>query len=275
MLAPSSSVVPVISEIWAEHRMYLPAPSCCSTWCWARRSSRSAAGGTAGPGGSSAPGSRSRFIQDGQDLLQNALYRNEIVMAAQREARAAEPPAHYNLGYALAYVERLPEAAAAFQRSIQCSTGRRLGPAGRGVLPHGRREPGDRVLLQGRGLRNNPSHPVDLANHLLADGRVDDCIAALRDGIRQYPGDEKLRMALLEVFTGNLAQARAELGAWRGLPSTDPSVQPPGRPQCRPRPRRNPPVQPLTPECPCSATSSSSGSNPASAPMKPPASTGA
>ncbi|MFO1491068.1 MAG: hypothetical protein U1F87_09195 [Kiritimatiellia bacterium] len=193
MLAPSSSVVPVISEIWAEHRMYLPAPSCCSTWCWARRSSRSAAGGTAGPGGSSAPGSRSRFIQDGQDLLQNALYRNEIVMAAQREARAAEPPAHYNLGYALAYVERLPEAAAAFQRSIQCSTGRRLGPAGRGVLPHGRREPGDRVLLQGRGLRNNPSHPVDLANHLLADGRVDDCIAALRDGIRQYPGDEKLR----------------------------------------------------------------------------------
>ena len=56
---------------------------------------------------------------------------------------------------------------------------------------------------------------------------------ALREGLRVYAhprwaeGAHKLRLALLEVLlkTGNISQAAAEAGAWKGLPSTDPDVR--------------------------------------------------
>jgi hypothetical protein len=240
MLGPSSSVVPVISEIWAEHRMYLPGAIVLLYVVLGGALLAARRGWDRHPGwirGAKFALALFLVVAVSKIWLQNARYRNEVVMWQHNAKHVPHNRlAHYNLGCALAYLERLPEAAAAFQRSIQCSPDYGDAWGLLGVVYFRMGDVNRAIECSYKAVayeKENPSHPVDLANHLLAAGRVDDCVAALREGLRMYAhprwaeGAHKLRLALLEVLlkTGNLSQASAEASAWKGLPSSDPAVR--------------------------------------------------
>ena len=112
ILAPSSSVVPLISQTMAEHRLYLPLATVvlaavCGLHALIGRRSLSL--------GLVLAGALALLT-----LLRNEAYRTELSLWSDTVAkRPANARAHFNLGQSLLVLRRLPEARTQFEEALQ------------------------------------------------------------------------------------------------------------------------------------------------------------
>ncbi len=113
MLAPSSSVVPLVAQTIAEHRMYLPLASVLVFGVCALSRILTGAGLTVAALLLAVAGTA-------LTIRRNEVYRSELALWADTVAKfPANPRAHYNLGFALARAGRMAEAKPEYEAAIR------------------------------------------------------------------------------------------------------------------------------------------------------------
>jgi hypothetical protein len=117
ILAPSSSVIPIFTEVAAEHRMYLPliAPIVLVViggWTLVSRRPASAWAGALAFTIALALLSARTFVRNAQYQAPEILWRDNIAQ------RPSNPRAHFNLGFTLMSENRPTEAAIEFQKAL-------------------------------------------------------------------------------------------------------------------------------------------------------------
>lgn len=217
ILAPTSSVVPIVSEVAAERRMYLPlAPlvvlALAGVW-WAlgrldsgRRRPAFAVVVTL-----------IALVLVGVTLARNRVYGSEIGIWEDTVAkRPGNTRAVENLGTALARAGRHHEAAEQFRRSLRLNASSALALEGLGgsLLQLGQREEGVAQIRQ--ALQVDPSATRALENLgliQLEEGRVDEAVRLLRRAAELQPEDGVSRVNLAKALlaSGDLDGAEAAL----------------------------------------------------------------
>ncbi|MGD0140241.1 MAG: tetratricopeptide repeat protein [Tepidisphaeraceae bacterium] len=118
ILAPSSSVVPIFTEIAAEHRMYLPSMALvvlAVVGGWMLLARGAAAAWVAGILVTVAVA-----LLGTRTFLRNAEYRNpEAIWSDNVALRPLNPRAHYNLGFTRMVMGRPAEAAVEFRKALE------------------------------------------------------------------------------------------------------------------------------------------------------------
>jgi len=211
VLAPSSSVVPVITQTIAEHRMYLPLLAVIAVLA---------------AGVLRLLGSRAFVVLvlalpvlGVLTIRRNALYRSELALWEQTvEAYPTSARAHHNYGAALAGAGRLPEAIAQFEEALALwpDYNRAIGSLGQALLAQGET---DRGLAQFQELlRRNPD---DLEGRLVVAalleraGRSGEATRYLSEAVQLRPEDPELRNRLgaLLIQDGDAESAIGQLEA--------------------------------------------------------------
>ena len=200
ILAPSSSVVPLVTQTMAEHRMYLPLAAVLAlavSAIWRRLGPRAWL-----PLGAVA------VLFTGLTVARNHDYREGLTIWADTVAKCPQSGrAHINLGVELRQAGRRPEALAHFARAIELN--------GESVIS-GHYHSGSTLLELGRvadairhletALQLAPAH-VDarftLANALVAAGRAGESLAHYQQAIALMPAADA---------HANLGVALAQLG---------------------------------------------------------------
>jgi tetratricopeptide (TPR) repeat protein len=211
ILAPSSSVVPLVSQTMAEHRMYLPlvpviVAVVLGSYLWAGRRSLVVL----------------LVLAVGAGWLtvrRNGVYRSELSLWSDTVAQSpANSRAHTNLGIALFEAGRIPEAVAQYEESLRlepasasthlnlCNALVRLGRAQEAV-PHGE-----------EALRLNPGSAdahVNLAAALAQLGRTEAAITHYEEARRLQPAAADVPVSLAAAYydLGNRAAADGNLVA--------------------------------------------------------------
>jgi len=118
ILAPSSSVIPIFTEVAAEHRMYLPLMALvvlAVVGGWTLLGRGVAGGWVAGLGVTVV-----LVMLGGRTFVRNAEYRNpEVVWSDNVALRPLNPRAHYNLGFTRMAMGRPAEAAEEFRKALE------------------------------------------------------------------------------------------------------------------------------------------------------------
>jgi tetratricopeptide (TPR) repeat protein len=220
ILAPSSSVVPLVTQTMAEHRMYLPLAAVVAL---------AVGGGYAlvarmGWGARGVPCYFAVLVawSIGLGIItagRNAVYRSALSIWSDTVAkRPGNPRAHGNLGSALEAEGRRPEAIMEFQAALRLKPDyaephNNLGNI-YATLP-GRSA--DAIAQYQEALRLKPDSAVahfNLGNQWLREpGRIDDAIAQYREAVRLNPGYVAARTNLgsaLAGLPGRLDEAIAE-----------------------------------------------------------------
>jgi len=217
ILAPTSSVVPIVSEVAAERRMYLPlAPlvvlALAGAW-WAL--------GRLGPGRRQpafvAAVTLIALLLVGLTVNRNRVYASEIGIWEDTVAkRPANTRAIENLGTALARAGRHREAAEQFRRSLQLNASSALALEGLGgsLLQLGQREEGLAQIQQ--ALRVDPAATRALENLgliQLEEGEVGEGVRLLTRAAELQPEDGLSRVNLAKALlaSGDLDGAEAAL----------------------------------------------------------------
>jgi hypothetical protein len=118
ILAPSSSVVPIFTEIAAEHRMYLPSMALvvlavAGGWMLLSR-------GVAGAWVAGILVTVVLALLGTRTFMRNAEYRNpEVIWSDNVALRPLNPRAHYNLGFTRMAMGRPAEAAGEFRKALE------------------------------------------------------------------------------------------------------------------------------------------------------------
>jgi Flp pilus assembly protein TadD len=185
ILAPTSSVVPVITQTGAEHRMYLPLAGLIALvvvggYAVLRRFGRDR------PGllrvASVLLLAIAAAVLCARTVIRNEDYRSELsIWGTVIDEWPLNPRAHYNLGIELAKAGRTPAAIAQFQEA----------------------------------LRLQPDHTgahVSLGNALESVGRIPEAIAEYRTGLRLQPNlaGAHLDLGIALAIAGRLPEAIAE-----------------------------------------------------------------
>jgi len=185
ILAPSSSVVPLVSQTMAEHRMYLPLAAVMALLV-----------GLAGRRFSARPvlvaGVILACVATGLTIRRNQVYHSELALWQDTLAhRPANGRAHNNLGIALNEAGRIEEAAGHYReaaRLMPLSADARLNLC-YALVRLGR--PGEAVPWGEAAVRLQPESAaarINLAAALAAAGRVDEAIMHFEEALRLQPG---------------------------------------------------------------------------------------
>ena len=194
MLAPTSSVVPMVTQTGAEHRMYLPlvgpiAPIVLGGYVlWQRVGTRLPKALRAGPVlvvglVVTALGART--------VARNEEYRSEVsIWQTVVDRRPTNPRAHNNLGFAFARPGRTSEAIAQFEEALrlkpdyaeaQSNIGSALAHAGR---------TSEAIAHLEEALRLKPDYPeahYNLGNAFADTGRTSEAIAQYEEALHLEP----------------------------------------------------------------------------------------
>lgn len=233
LLAPSSSVIPLISQTVAEHRMYLPLAAVLGLFLAGLHRLAGARLWLAG--------SAWLVVCSGLTLARNLDYRSALNLWSRTAADCpANPRAHLNLGVELQHTGRLDEAVASFSRAVA------LEPAyvsahyqlGATLLQLGRL-PAAQAALE-TAVRLGPRHAdawLALGNARLQTGDAAGAIAAFTASLDLQPAADvhyNLALALLAArrdaeaethlraalaLAPELAAARQRLAELHGAPS--------------------------------------------------------
>jgi len=204
LLAPSSSVVPIVHLPIAEHRMYLPLACLVALLVLALRTL---------PGKSFGWAVGALVLVWGLATWQrNGDYRTEIGLWADTVAkRPANARAHSDLGYSLLEVGRLPEAQAELQEALRLNAtqGIPLEPTD-AAIPHAllavtlaQEGKTDGALAEFQAaLQLNSTDPAthyNLAHFLANTGRTSDAIAQFQEALRLRPDFPEARTELAKL----------------------------------------------------------------------------
>lgn len=226
VLAPSSSVFPVVTQTVAEHRMYLPLAAVL----------------TLAAAGLSALLSRQRAafalvavlaatLLTAATVRRHADYRTAEILWRDTLAKYPQNPrAYVSLGDELLARGRATEALALFEEAVRLAPGhaKAHGAAGNALLALGR--PGEAVAGFEAAHRLAPGdgrNLSNLGNALLAAGRVDEAVARQREAVALAPHAPELRRNLAIALTraGRAAAAVEELRAARRIDPASTSLQ--------------------------------------------------
>jgi tetratricopeptide (TPR) repeat protein len=199
ILAPSSSVVPLVGQTIAEHRMYLPLAAVMvlvvisSYWLFGPR----ALVGLAVAAGGLAVGTE----------LRNRDYASAISIC---EDTAAKRPDNARVRALLAdyyrRAGRLDEARRQLERSLELEPGVFPVLNNLGTVWQELGEPGKAVGYFAQALQKHPGDVTtlnNLGNALVVAGRVDEGIAELAAAVRAAPGAEQARFNLASALAQN------------------------------------------------------------------------
>lgn len=215
IMAPSSSVVPVITQSMAEHRMYLPLAAVVvlmvlGGYAWlGRRSLVVWVFVAAGWGGAT--------------LARNADYRTEIGLWRDTAAKyPSNPRAHDALANALDDAGRTAEAEAAFQEALHVAPD--YAESHNNLAVHRAREGrvAEAMASFETALRINPNYAAahfNLANTLVTDGRYAEARRHYLEALRLNPDQPELlrRLADLELRMGDFHAAEEHCRAMIAL----------------------------------------------------------
>jgi Flp pilus assembly protein TadD len=183
ILAPTSSIIPVASEVGAESRMYLPLAAIIVL----------------------AVTGAHRLLQRSR-LPPIAAIAITAVVCAGFAAATAERNAEYHSGIALwrTVVARWPHARAH----------RNLAQELKGVASH------DDVIAEWREVvREEPDSRYELGRELFADGKLEEAAVELRRFVAEYPADEAVSSArrLIAMAVSSEGKAAEAVQAWRDV----------------------------------------------------------
>jgi len=205
ILAPSSSLVPVVTQSMAEHRMYLSLAAVLSLVVLASYVRL---------------GRRSLFVWlvvavgwGGLTMRRNRDYRTEAGLWRDTIAKCPDNPrAHNALGNVLADANRLDAAVDAFRRAGECDPAYAESRNNLGVVLHklNRRDEASRAFAEALAL--NPGYAAahyNLANLLDEDGRRDEARRHYLRVLELTPDEPAtlVRLAELEVRSGDVFAA--------------------------------------------------------------------
>ncbi|MGD0389966.1 MAG: tetratricopeptide repeat protein, partial [Tepidisphaeraceae bacterium] len=168
ILAPSSSVVPIFTEIAAEHRMYLPLMALVVLavvvgWIVIPR-------GMAERWIAGAVFTVALLLLATRTILRNAEYRNpEVIWTDNVALRPQNPRAHYNLGFARMGMGRPAEAVGEFRKALELAPDYYAAASG---LGHALSQSGDRVAAEDFYTREMARLPAFSQEAHLERGRL-------------------------------------------------------------------------------------------------------
>lgn len=231
ILGPTSSFVPIVSEVAAERRMYLPLAAVVAlvlTGLWlllGRLPARtSALVGTAAVAAAAA-------TLGALTVDRNRDYRDEITIWRETvRVRPNNVRALQNLGAALAQHGRPQEAVPYLERALQLDPQADYALENLGLI---RLEEGrypEAVELLSKRLERRPDDGIthlNIAKALLASGDPGRALAALEEGVRLLPdsGVARARLALLLADQGRIDEAAASATLAVELDPKNPTVQ--------------------------------------------------
>jgi Flp pilus assembly protein TadD len=258
ILGPSSSVIPVITETAAEHRMYLPlaalaAAAVLGAHALARRLGRGAVGALACAGLAAAVALGAVTWQRNTDYAsaaslwrdaaakrpQNARAHQELGLALAKEGRVEEafaayrealrlvpnyPTALNNYATALAEAGRHAEAAPLFAQALRIKPGLAEAWLGLGNAHANLGRFADAAIAYQQALQHKPNLPIaanNLGRVLEALGRNDEAHAVLQKLVAEHPGDALGRFTLAN-FLGTHGRIGEAVGHYRTLLELNP-----------------------------------------------------
>ena len=210
-LAPSSSIVPIATEVGAERRMFLPLASVVVLlllgvrWAWTKWAHRQA--GLAWIAGALAA---VVLVLGGLTVARNAEYQSSIGIWETVLARRPHPRAHYNLGIALKDAGRTAEAVEQYQIAVTgepaayYALGFEAGSAGHfdEAVAHLR----EFIRLKPDDFRAPLAYYL-LGRSLVGQGKHAEAEQAFREILRMLPRDADARLGLADAL---LAQQRPD-----------------------------------------------------------------
>lgn len=206
ILAPSSSVVPLVAQTMAEHRMYLPllsvlalAMAALYRWLGAR------AGWVLGAW---------IVVLAGLSVARNHDYRSALVLWTDTvEKRPHSERAHTNLGLELQRAGRIDEAVASYRRALVLKPAHVSAHYQLGLLWLEQGRVDDALVSLQTAVRLAPGHAdaqLALGNALVRAGRADEAIEAFRASLRVVPAaDAYFNLGVAQENAGREAGAIA------------------------------------------------------------------
>jgi tetratricopeptide (TPR) repeat protein len=200
ILAPSSSVVPIASEIVAEHRMYLPLAALLAGGLAAVYSRWGRSGLILG--------ALVAALFGWSTAQRNRVYRDEIALWSDTAAKQpGNPRAHFNLAEALARQNRTAEAIQHYERAVAL---RPNFASAHSNLSHALFESGrtaEAKVHAEEALRANPTLAEahnNLGNALLSNGESEAALTHYREAVKLKPNSASL--------VNNLGAALSQVG---------------------------------------------------------------
>jgi protein O-mannosyl-transferase len=243
ILAPSSSIVPLVGQTMAEHRMYLPLAgvmslAVVSVYQWSGARSLGVLGAVAAAFGAVAVVRNHDYhdplriwADSAAHYPQNARAHNNLAWALQMQgkpdeanahfARAIElqpgyVSAHYNWGVALLDQKRTKEAITEFEIAVHLAPGHADAFVNLANALMQVQHAVEAVPLYEQALRLQPGADVhyDLGVALVAVGRGDEAAGHFRAALREEPAlaEAHYQLALLADEAGRLVEAEREYG---------------------------------------------------------------
>jgi tetratricopeptide (TPR) repeat protein len=207
ILAPSSSVVPLVEQTVAEHRMYLPLAAVLvggvlGLHTWLRR-------------GFVAVVATVAMLATAGTLARNHTYRSELALWQDTAAKAPDNfRAHYNLGSVYLEAGDLTDAIASLERARQLAPDDVgvLNNLGNALLAAGRVAEARLCLIRASGLRPD-SAPIqlNLGRAWAAEARWPEAQAAFSAAVTLDPGlaEAHANLGAVHLQTGDWSAARA------------------------------------------------------------------
>jgi Flp pilus assembly protein TadD len=204
ILAPTSSVIPIVTEVAAEHRMYLPlmgiiAAVVCSAFIVLRRWNPRAAAPSVVAGAAIVA-----ILLGAQTRARNEVYASELRIWQDTVTKdPGNQRAHLAYGTALGLNGRLPDAEAEFQRAVDLAQSDPIAQARLGSAQAAQGKFDAAVPHLQRAVAINPADPE--ANKTLGQiyaMRREDALAAahLERAMQARPGDPQVLLQLASVL---------------------------------------------------------------------------
>lgn len=215
LLAPSSSVFPIITQTIAEHRMYLPSATVFAAlmWIvWHQPYARFLKPATWVAGALLIMG-----VLTGLTWHRNQVYQDEITLWKQTiERRPGNARAHNNLGLALMQSDQVDAAQAAFLQALALQPNHAYAHANLGGIAMSRKDYREAITRFSTAVKLDPSlinERINIGECQIALGQPEQAIATFRQVLELTPGDAEVqsRLAGLLVDKGQIAEASSLL----------------------------------------------------------------
>ena len=230
VLAPSSSVIPVVTEIMAEHRMYLPSAlvllgAVLLAMAGLRRLARNDAAALRWAVLASVIAGG--FLL-GRTIEQNALYRDPVIMWRHNcEVTPLNRRSHFNLGHEWRVRGLLPEAVAAYGHALRLSPDYPDAFAGMSYALYDGGDYQQALPYAEQALRFEPQDPEHYFTLAMIHAKLGDresALAAVRSGLLVDPNGDRLKKAAVVIYFmfDQPEEALNQLSYWANRPRQSP-----------------------------------------------------